>query len=320
MSNGVANASSPELSPTASVVVKLNGANDSSVGVPIPFDANSNFNDWLAAASKQLELFPPAVRAFDAFGQPVIDVLQFRQGQIVFLAQTAGERFSRPESARRSGVDKDAGGNLPKTLGMYEIGKVMGRGAMGVRLAVAENAATGEKVCLKFVPKVRNKKKQPPATATLYLSYSISSLLQASLGNMEAVQRLAAMVQALTAVAGHQVRNARMDRPVSPHTQAPQPSLPTPATRYDPPPGRHRGKPSPFKPASSSTPPRLPGNQHVIRLQERQDIDTHVVLIFDHWVRRDCSLRCPATQAPHASLHASPPPPPPSPPPHASPS
>ena len=185
------------------VIVKLNGAHKTA-GVRVAFEADGGFDAWLSTASKHLGLFPPAVRAFDAFGQPVIDVLEFRQGQVVFLAQTAGERFSGPDSAR-SGVDEDTGEKLPTMLGLYEVGRMVVRGATKTRLAVAENGATGEKVCLKFVPKVRDKTKYwvRRATATLYLSYSIPSFWQASLGNMEAVQRLAAMVQALTVLASH---------------------------------------------------------------------------------------------------------------------
>jgi len=193
---------------SANVVVKKNGDHGAENGVNVTFDHASSFDDWLATASKQLDLYPPATKGFDAFGQEVVDVLQFEDGDVVYLAQSKTDKFLPPESARCDGDGDDGSGEydeecaLPAQLGSFAVGKVLCKGALGVRVAVAHNKTSGEKVCLKFIPK-------------------------ASLGDMDVVTRLDAMVQSLTLLAG------------------------------------------------------VGG---VVRFQQRQDTNTHVVLVFDHWV------------------------------------
>ena len=102
---------------------------------------------------------------------------------IIPSTHTLLPRFLPPESARCDGDGDDGSGGhdeecaLPAQLGSFAVGKVLCKGALGVRVAVAHNKTSGEKVCLKFIPK-------------------------ASLGDMDVVLRLDAMVQSLTLLAG----------------------------------------------------------------------------------------------------------------------
>ena len=138
-----------------SVLVKKNG-DHSSTGVRVPFDQSDKFDEWLTTASKHLDLFPPAQKAFDAFGQEVGDVLLFQDGHAVYLAQQKTDKFLPINSGRAGGGGADDEGALPAQLGVFTVGKAIGRKSLlGTRLAAAENTSTGEKVCLKFIPMVR---------------------------------------------------------------------------------------------------------------------------------------------------------------------
>ena len=202
---------------SASVLVKKNG-DHASTGVKVQFDHDSaSFDDWLVVASKQLDVFPPAQKCFDAFGQEVSDLLQFQDGTVVFLAQLKTDAFVPPQSDSGNGGGDDKGA-LPTMLGSFTVGKVVGKGSLGTGVATAENTATGEKVCLKFIPK-------------------------ASLGDMDVVHRLDAMVQSLT---------------------------------------------------------QLANVAGIVRFQQRQDTSTHVVLLFDHWVRLAHPPACACTGTNHS--------------------
>jgi len=164
---------------SACVLVKKNG-DHASTGVKVQFDHDSaSFDDWLVVASKQLDVFPPAQKCFDAFGQEVSDLLQFQDGTVVFLAQLKTDAFVPPQSDSGNGGGGDDKGALPTMLGSFTVGKVVGKGSLGTGVATAENTATGEKVCLKFIPK-----STPPFL------------------DMDVVRKLDATVQSLTALAG----------------------------------------------------------------------------------------------------------------------
>jgi hypothetical protein len=174
---------------SASVIVRKNGDHAAAgINVNVAVDhQSSTMDDWLVAASKQLDVFPPAQKCFDAFGQVVDDVLQFQDGKEVYLAPHKDDTFV-PAFCKRvpcSGDAKNGSGRrdddvaLPCCVGSFGVGQVICRGTMGALVAVAENPTNGEKVCLKFIPK-----STPPFL------------------DMDVVRKLDATVQSLTALAG----------------------------------------------------------------------------------------------------------------------
>jgi serine/threonine protein kinase len=172
-------------------------------------------------ASKQLDMIPPAQKCFDAFGQELNDVLQFQDVKVVYLAPSKEDSFLTSIDCKRVPRSSDAhsdGGRdddvkLPCCVGSFGVVKVICKGAMGARVAVAENATTGEKVCIKFIPKA----------TTLFR-------------DIDVVRKLDAMVQSLTLLRG------------------------------------------------------VPG---VVQFRQRQDTSSHVVLVFNHWVRVAATAHCP---------------------------
>ena len=145
-----------DVTAPVTVLVKVNGAHESPA-VAVPIDGHPSFNEWLSIASTLLDIFPPAEKAYNVFGVEIDDVLQFPKGQVVFLAMSARDKFERPQSASRStkAGNGDGEGALPTMLGVFSVNRIIGVGALGSRLTVAQNSTTSELVVLKFIAKAR---------------------------------------------------------------------------------------------------------------------------------------------------------------------
>lgn len=136
-------------SPKVYVQVKRNGDYRSD-GRDVHFQTDWKFEEFLSAASKALDMFPPAQRVFNEFGTEISDVLMFGgDNVVVYLTPDKNERFIPPFSNDDSS-DKEG---LPAQIGVFKVGAVFQEGTMSSRMTVASNETTGEQVIIKFIPR-----------------------------------------------------------------------------------------------------------------------------------------------------------------------
>lgn len=101
--------------------------------------------DFLNAASKRLNLMSTANRVFNADGAEIDDCMMIEDNDILFVSHD--RNFILPNRPDNS-LEYD----VPKTVGGYLIGSMLGRGGFG-EVRVGEHQVTSEKVALKFLRK-----------------------------------------------------------------------------------------------------------------------------------------------------------------------
>ena len=125
-------------------------------------DPEWTLQDFLSAASHRLDLFPTAIRLFNADGVEIDDCMMIVDDDLLFLSN--GPDFSPPTAkdfisggdtglGLGLGSDKTEGvDDAPVTIGGYMVGKVLGRGAFG-EVRIGEHHLTNERVALKYLRK-----------------------------------------------------------------------------------------------------------------------------------------------------------------------